>query len=111
MLALARERQRWMATPEALVRAARHYEAAAQILIRLAVMTARTFIKTTPSTSTLAVGSWIIAESPARIDLAGGWTDTPPLTYEHGGAVTNAAILIDGQRPIGAKVFIFQPGV
>lgn len=34
----------------------------------------------------------------------GGWTDTPPVTYEHGGAVVNAAILIDGKRPIGAKV-------
>jgi len=51
-----------------------------------------------------AEGTWTTAESAARIDLAGGWTDTPPITYEHGGAVTNAAILIDGKRPIGAKV-------
>ena len=102
--ALARQRAHWMSTPEALIRAARHYESAAQILIRLAVMTARKFIDTKPGATALGPGHWIVAETPARIDLAGGWTDTPPITYEHGGAVTNAAILIDGQRPIGAKV-------
>ena len=40
---------------------------------------------------------WIIGESPARADIAGGWSDTPPISYEHGGAVTNAAILVDGK--------------
>ena len=34
---------------------------------------------------------------------SGGWSDTPPLCFEHGGQVTNIAIKIDGQRPIGAK--------
>ena len=34
---------------------------------------------------------------------SGGWSDTPPLCFEHGGAVTNIAIKIDGERPIGAK--------
>lgn len=29
---------------------------------------------------------------PARIELAGGWTDTPPYTLEYGGDVTNTAI-------------------
>ena len=51
---------------------------------------------------------WIVAECPARLDLAGGWSDTPPLTLENkegegGGRVTNVAILIDQKRPIGAK--------
>ena len=34
----------------------------------------------------------IIASAPARIDLAGGWTDVPPYTTEVGGAVCNVAI-------------------
>ncbi|XP_014671996.1 PREDICTED: L-fucose kinase-like [Priapulus caudatus] len=49
------------------------------------------------------MGKWVTAECPARLDLSGGWTDTPPITYEHGGAVTNVAILVDGRRPVGAR--------
>lgn len=37
---------------------------------------------------------------PARIELAGGWTDTPPYTLEYGGDVTNTAINLNGQPPI-----------
>ena len=29
--------------------------------------------------------------------MAGGWSDTPPVTYEHGGAVVNVAVTIDGK--------------
>lgn len=29
--------------------------------------------------------------------MCGGWSDTPPITYEHGGSVLNVAIKIDGQ--------------
>ena len=42
----------------------------------------------------------IWGRSPARIELAGGWTDTPPYTLERGGDVTNAAINLCGQPPI-----------
>jgi len=45
---------------------------------------------------------WVVAETPARIDIAGGWTDTPPVCYDYGGAVVNMALLVDGQRPLGA---------
>jgi galactokinase/mevalonate kinase-like predicted kinase len=38
--------------------------------------------------------------SPVRLDLAGGWTDTPPFTLENGGCVANAAVLLNGQPPI-----------
>jgi len=38
---MAAERHNWLAKPAHLVRAARHYEGAAQILIRHAVMSAR----------------------------------------------------------------------
>jgi galactokinase/mevalonate kinase-like predicted kinase len=38
--------------------------------------------------------------APARLELGGGWTDTPPFTLEHGGAVINAAVNLNGQPPI-----------
>ncbi len=38
--------------------------------------------------------------SPARLDLAGGWTDTPPYCLEHGGSVLNVAVHLNGQPPI-----------
>lgn len=39
--ALAQERSKWLDRPDKLIRASRHYEGAAQILIRQAVMTAK----------------------------------------------------------------------
>ena len=42
--------------------------------------------------------------SPVRLDLAGGWTDTPPYCLENGGAVLNAAVLLNGQPPIQAFI-------
>ncbi|ELT87342.1 hypothetical protein CAPTEDRAFT_168598 [Capitella teleta] len=101
--ALSRIRKDWQQRPDHLVRAARHYEGAAQILIRHAVMTARKFISTLKCELS-PLNKWVTAECPSRVDIAGGWSDTPPITYEHGGAVTNAAITIDGNKPIGAKV-------
>lgn len=35
---------------------------------------------------------------------SGGWSDTPPIAFEHGGLVVNVAIKVDGKRPIGARV-------
>ncbi len=40
------------------------------------------------------------ARSPVRLDLAGGWTDTPPYCLVHGGKVTNMAVELNGQPPI-----------
>ena len=40
------------------------------------------------------------ADSPARLDLAGGWSDTPPYSLENGGAVLNAAVLLNGEPPV-----------
>jgi galactokinase/mevalonate kinase-like predicted kinase len=42
----------------------------------------------------------IWGRSPVRIDLAGGWTDTPPYCLEHGGRVVNVAVNLNGQPPI-----------
>lgn len=38
--------------------------------------------------------------SPVRIDLAGGWTDTPPHCLTAGGNVVNLAIELNGQPPL-----------
>ena len=42
--------------------------------------------------------------SPVRIDLAGGWTDTPPYCLMEGGQVVNIAIELNGQPPLQAYV-------
>ncbi len=42
----------------------------------------------------------IWGRAPARLDLGGGWTDTPPYALEHGGCVLNAAVNLNGQPPI-----------
>ena len=42
--------------------------------------------------------------SPVRIDLAGGWTDTPPYCLMEGGAVVNIAIELNGQPPLQTYV-------
>ena len=38
--------------------------------------------------------------SPVRIDIAGGWTDTPPFCLMEGGNVVNLAIELNGQPPL-----------
>ncbi|HLO41204.1 MAG TPA: L-fucokinase [Phycisphaerales bacterium] len=38
--------------------------------------------------------------TPVRIDLAGGWSDTPPVCNELGGTVVNMAITLNGQFPV-----------
>ena len=37
---------------------------------------------------------------PVRVDLAGGWTDTPPICNEVGGSVVNVALTLRGQLPV-----------
>ena len=44
------------------------------------------------------------ARSPVRIDIAGGWTDTPPFCLMEGGNVVNLAIDLNGQQPLQAYV-------
>lgn len=40
--------------------------------------------------------------SPVRIDIAGGWTDTPPYCLTEGGNVVNMAVELNGQPPLQA---------
>jgi fucokinase len=42
------------------------------------------------------------ATAPARLDFAGGWSDTPPVCTDRGGTVVNAAIKLNQQYPIQA---------
>jgi fucokinase len=51
------------------------------------------------------------ARAPARLDVGGGWTDTPPYSLEWGGCVVNAAVDLNGQPPIQAYVRIIDEPV
>lgn len=42
----------------------------------------------------------IWGRSPLRLDLAGGWTDTPPYCLQFGGKVVNVAVDLNGQPPV-----------
>ncbi|MGD0789321.1 MAG: bifunctional fucokinase/fucose-1-phosphate guanylyltransferase [Terracidiphilus sp.] len=42
--------------------------------------------------------------APPRIDLGGGWSDTPPFCFDWGGTVLNCALEIDGEYPIETKI-------
>lgn len=44
------------------------------------------------------------ARSPVRIDIAGGWTDTPPYCLMEGGSVVSLAIKLNGQPPLQTYV-------
>jgi galactokinase/mevalonate kinase-like predicted kinase len=50
----------------------------------------------------------IWGRAPARLDLGGGWTDTPPYSLEHGGCVINAAVSLNGQPPIHAYARVIE---
>lgn len=54
--------------------------------------------------STLIEDQILWARSPIRLDLAGGWSDTPPFCLKHGGAVVNLGVDLNGQAPI--QVFV-----
>ena len=47
--------------------------------------------------------------APARLDLAGGWTDTPPYALERGGTVLNAAVLLNAQPPVHVYAVTPEP--
>jgi hypothetical protein len=102
---LAALRTAWIAPlcPSLLLRAARHYESAAAAAVAQAVASAvpHSAVMQHPSLSAvtemtvtgavaadcvqplpLAYGTVASVQAPARVDLAGGWSDTPPICYE-----------------------------
>ena len=52
----------------------------------------------------LREGKCETVELPLRIDLAGGWSDTPPICNEMGGTVFNVAVTLEGVRPVKVRV-------
>jgi fucokinase len=46
----------------------------------------------------------ITATAPVRLDLSGGWSDTPPYCFERGGHVVNVAIDLESRPPVRAVV-------
>ena len=99
---LAKQRTSWLGSPEGLIRAARHYEAAFQLLISRSVSTAFEGPDSTKVAAEarpcLPRGKWAVCEAPARIDLAGGWSDTPPIAYEYGG--NHSCIVLFTSHPL-----------
>lgn len=53
-----------------------------------------------PPRNALRSDEIVWGRAPVRLDLTGGWTDTPPYSLEHGGCVLNAAVDLNGQPPI-----------
>lgn len=59
--------------------------------------------KSAPQMSTFS-DQIVWGRSPVRIDIAGGWTDTPPYSLLSGGNVVNFAIELNGQPPLQVYV-------
>lgn len=66
---------------------------AEQIVRCQAVATAKEFIVGKPHPTVNKVTVY----APVRIDLAGGWSDTPPQTYEVGGTVVTLSLKLNGE--------------
>ena len=52
----------------------------------------------------LPPGVTIEATCPVRLDLTGGWSDTPPYCFEEGGHVINVSIDLDDRPPVRSIV-------
>ncbi|KAK5983845.1 hypothetical protein GCK32_016912, partial [Trichostrongylus colubriformis] len=51
------------------------------------------------------VAHWKQEKLCRKVDLFGGWLDTPPITlYAHPSAVVNMAVLVDGRKPISCRI-------
>jgi galactokinase/mevalonate kinase-like predicted kinase len=79
------------------------YEEEAFRLLREGILNQNKNAKVTPQRNILD-DQIIWGRSPARLDLAGGWTDTPPYCNFFGGTVINVAVDLNGQPPL--QVFI-----
>lgn len=57
-------------------------------------------LPTRPERAAILHDQAVWTSTPVRVDLAGGWSDTPPICNEVGGAVVNVAVALRGQLPI-----------
>lgn len=53
----------------------------------------------------------VTVAAPVRVDLAGGWTDTPPQACEMGGTVLNMALHLEGRLPVRAAARVLAEPV
>jgi hypothetical protein len=83
----------------------RLFESTAQKLMLSALHQSTCFSYHLPPISAhLRIGKHCLVQAPARVDLAGGWSDTPPICFDLGGAVLNVAVTVDGRRPLRCAV-------
>ena len=75
------------------------FEEKAFALLRQGLIAPQAAVKQQPRMSVYA-DQIVWARSPVRIDIAGGWTDTPPYCLMEGGNVINLAIELNGQPPL-----------
>ena len=107
--------------PEELTHAASHLAQAARLLSRAGFereaeaseAAAFTCIQdavgaSAPELSERHLEAWrfdrVHVSAPPRIDLGGGWSDTPPFCFDWGGTVLNCALEINGEYPIVTEI-------
>ena len=93
----------------ALMKCANATERCASAMTQLCV-TNPSSPRSLPRVAHAPVDTWVIATAPARIDLAGGWSDTPPICIEHGGAVCCVAVTVDGHKPLSCRCRLVSHG-
>ncbi len=74
-------------------------EAGAFSALRTLILSNSALRRSRPRRNTLE-DQIVWGRAPARLDLAGGWSDTPPYCLEHGGRVVNVGVNLNGQPPI-----------
>ena len=79
------------------------YEIEAFTLLRDGILEAQANRKCSPKLQ-VYTDQIVWGRSPVRIDIAGGWTDTPPYCLMEGGKVINLAIELNGQPPLQTYV-------
>ncbi len=75
------------------------HEEEAFALLREGIIQNSDILNETPLRNVLS-DQIVWARSPVRLDLAGGWSDTPPYCIMNGGRVMNMAVELNGQPPV-----------
>ena len=89
------------------LRTSTRYEERSFSLLREAMLEELCSVKLMPALN-VQPDQILWGRSPVRLDLAGGWTDTPPYCIIFGGKVVNMAVELNGQPPL--QVFIRPNG-
>ncbi|CAJ0558387.1 unnamed protein product, partial [Mesorhabditis spiculigera] len=96
----------WIDEKTRMIRAARHLEAAAQVFATRRIKEiCMPMIPILSSAVKKPEFKKVTVSACARVDLYGGWLDTPPITLDIAkSAVVNMAITVDGKKPLHASV-------